>query len=503
MTIRTPLLLAIDIGTSSVRCSLWTADGTPVPGLQAQRKLQFDSHGQADTDAVRRATEETLDECLAHYRQTDGAGRIAGVGWASFAMSWLGVAETGDAVTPVYTYADMLSGSYARTLRDQLKAASMLRQTYQRTGVPIHSAYAPAQLLRLAAEEPERLSRVKTWQTLVAYLISRWTSVPASPVSTSEAGWTGLLNRGSDSWDKELLTWLPIQRGELPPLCDYAQQAGLLSDAYAERWPELADTPLFLAVGDGAAANIGTGCTNPRRLALTIGTSGAARVVVRLQAEDRIEVPAGLWIYPVDAHRRLVGGSLTDGGSLYSWLRRTLDKESNEQLLADAAKLAPDAHGLTMLPFLRSERSPGWATNANLTISGISAETTPAHLLRAGLEAVAYRFRLIVDRLSPFLAPDTEIYASGGALHSAPLWRQILADVLQRPVHLTEIDEATSRGVALLAAQALGLADEELPAPPIAHTAYPDATAWRAYNAAIARQQDLYGKILQDSAQFL
>ncbi|MEZ4639645.1 MAG: FGGY-family carbohydrate kinase [Caldilineaceae bacterium] len=395
--------------------------------------------------------------------------------------------------------ADPLSGDYARRLRDDLDGAGKLLDTYQRTGTPIHTAYAPAQLLRLAAEDAAPGWRVVTWQTLSAHLLAQWRRF--APISSSEAGWTVSgpcsqhLGRG-------------IGRPPAPP----ARQAAAclmttqgitgLSAEYAKRWPELVNVPFFLAVGDGAAANIGTSCTNAERLALTIGTSGATRVVVRTDGVDTINVPPGLWVYPVDSHRRLLGGSLTDGGSLYTWLRRTLAKENNDQLLAEATALAPDAHGLTVLPFLRSERSPGWATAADLTISGISAETTPAHILRAGLEAVAYRFRLIADRLAPSLADGAQIYASGGALQSAPLWRQILADVLQRPVHLTEIDEATSRGVAVLAAQALGLVPEDLPLLPIAETAYPSAAAGERYTAAVARQQVLYRKILGESAQY-
>lgn len=499
----TPLILAIDIGTSSVRCSLWNAEGSPIPDSQAQQRLRFESNGQADPEVLRQTTEETLDQCMARFEERECPGRIVGVGWASFALSWLGVDEDGQPVTPIYTYADTLSGSYARYLRDRLDAAGELKATYQRTGTPIHTAYAPAQLLRLAEEEPERLALVATWQTIAAHILARWTGKAAQPISSSEAGWTGFLNRNRDSWDKDLLGWLPVTEETLPPIHDYAQGICGLSNEYAERWPALTDVPFFLAVGDGAAANMGTNCTNSKRLALTIGTSGATRVIVRVADRDEIEVPPGLWVYPVDRQRRLLGGSLTDGGSLYSWLRDTLAKESKEDLLAESAALKPDAHGLTVLPFLRSERSPGWATDARMTIGGISAETTPAHLLRAGLEAVAYRFRLIADKLTPFLEDETEIYASGGALQSAPHWRQILADVLQRPVHLTEIEESTSRGVALLVAQALDLIDDELPEPPIVHTAYPNAGAGDVYHSAVQRQQKLYAKILGESALFL
>lgn len=501
MSASAPLLLAIDTGTSSVRCSLWTPAGKPVVDSQAQHSLQFDGQGQADVEELRLATEACIDECLQKFSKMQGH-EIVGVGWASFAMSWLGVDRTGTPVTPVYSYADTLSGNHARHLRDELKSTGLLRATYQRTGTPIHTAYAPAQSRYLADTEPERLQKVATWQTISAHLLACWCGKSAGPISTSEAGWTGLLDRTQNEWDQHLLEVLPIQREQLPPALDYAQSVSGLSPAYAKRWPPLADVPFFLAVGDGAAANLGTDCTTPDRIALTIGTSGAIRVVVPTQGQDTIPVPEGLWVYPIDSERRLVGGALTDGGSLYAWFRQNLATDKHE-MLAGAADLAPDSHDLTILPFLRSERSPGWATTARLTINGIGADTTPAHLLRAGMEAIAYRFCLIAERLAPFMAENAEIYASGGALHSAPIWRQILADVLNRPVHLTNIDEATSRGVALLAAQALDLLPLELPLPPISHTSYPNPEAHEIYQAAAKRQQHLYALLLGDSAQFL
>ncbi len=500
MPAKSPLILAIDTGTSSVRCSLWTPAGQPIADSQAQQSLQFDGQGQADAETLRQATERCLDDCLQTVAGRDDV-EIVGVGWASFAMSWLGVDSEGAPVTPVYSYADTLSGSHARALRDELKAAGVLRQTYQRTGTPIHTAYAPAQLRYLAETDPARLARVATWQTLSAAMLAHWRGATAGPVSTSEAGWTGLLDRTRNDRDDGLLAVLPVSRGQLPTLGDYTEGVRGSEAAYARRWPQLAEVPFFLAVGDGAAANIGTDCNTPDRIALTIGPAALSAVVVPVQGRDTIDVPQGLWVYPVDEKRRLVGGALTDGGSIYAWMRQNFAPHKDE-MLAEAATLAPDSHALTILPFLRSERSPGWATSARMTISGISAETTPAHLLRAAMEAIAYRFALIAHRLTPFMAEGAAIYASGGALHSAPIWRQILADVLNRPVHLTQIDEATSRGVALLAAQALGLVPAALPQPPISHTAHPHAEAHAIYQTAIRRQQTLYTALLGDSAQF-
>lgn len=492
-----PLALVLDIGTSSVRCAVYRPNATVLAGTAARRPFAFAEDGTASMDLLAARTEEVIDECLARYRETAASiGPLAVVGWTGFAMSWLGVDGEGAPVTPVYTYADATSGDYADSLRAQLAQTGRLADFHQTTGTPIHVAYAPAQILRLAAEEPERLAAVAHFQTASAHLLAHWSGQPFAPISTSEVGWTGLLDRDSLDWNDEMLALLPIERSQLPPAIDYANSSDGLSSTYRRRWPELADARFCLCVGDGAAANIGSGGVDASRLALTIGTSGALRVVLhQAEGEPLPPVPAGLWCYPVDKERWLVGGSLTDGGSLFNWLLETLRYTNPAQLLADARALEPASHGLTILPFLRSERSPGWANDATMTISGITANTEPAHILRAVLEAVALRFRLINQRLAPQLPDDSPIMAGGGGLQENPLWRQILADALERPVHLTSIDEVTSRGAAILAYQALGLTDE-IPLPDVVETAFPQAAASDAYAKAGAEQERLYGLLL-------
>ncbi len=500
---RRDLILAIDLGSSSVRASAYHLNGTRLEGTTGFRNTQQTAEGTFDPHILTILTEEVIDDCLARVREMNGSMRFIGVAWTAFAMSWLGVDHAGQPVTPVYTYADALSGHFADSLRQELSNQGLLEDTWQRTGTPIHTAYAPAQLLRLAAEEPDLVQTVACWQTLAACLLARWRGRPHAPMSNSEVGWTGLLNRRTMSWDEALVSRVGLDPGHLPPVHDYANSTVGLAEPWASKWPELAHTPFFLAVGDGVGANIGSGCSDNTRIALTIGTTGAIRVVLPNDPQnlepgpdkpDVQQTPAGLWSYPIDSKRWLVGGSLTDGGSLYSWLHEKLAVEDTTALLARAAEIPPDAHGLTILPFLRGERAPGWATEAALTISGISPATTAAHLVRAAFEAVALRFRLIYDRLRPLLPPGAEVVASGGALQDNPLWRQILADALQVPVHLVNVDEATSRGAAILALQALGL--QQPPDPPTIHTAMPDREAGAAYTQALQRQQELYDRVI-------
>ncbi len=511
------LILAIDLGSSSIRASAYQTNGERLEDVSAYRYTQQAADGTFDPYTVTELAEQVVSECLERVRALRGEYRFLAVAWTSFAMSWVGVNSSGQPVTPVYTYADTRSGPYADRLQRELEQEGAFDSTCRRTGTPIHSAYAPAQLLRLASEEPERLARVAFWQTLASHLLARWQGRPFAPISSSEAGWTGLLNRDMYSWDAELVRRIDLGRESLPSIIDYAKYTHSLADPWAKRWPELAQAPFLLAVGDGVGANLGSGCTDNRRIALTIGTTAAMRVVIPIaerssqpgaqidfgrdvpcgqpDASDPVlEAPAGLWSYPIDSSRWLLGGALTDGGSLYSWLHEILAVEDSDALLARAARLAPDAHGLTILPFLRGERAPGWATEATLTISGMTPATTPAHIIRATFEAIAFRFRLIYDLLRPYLAPDSEIVASGGALQENGLWRQILADVLQTPVHLVDVDEATSRGAAILALQALNL--PQPPLPPTIHTAMPDKQAGKRYEAATRRQEELYRRVI-------
>jgi gluconokinase len=151
-----------------------------------------------------------------------------------------------------------------------------------------------------------------------------------------------------------------------------------------------------------------------------------------------------------------------------------------------------------VLPFLAGERSPGYAAHATAAIVGLRLATRPVEILRAGLEAVAYRCALIADLLGDHAANATEIIASGGALLASPAWSQIMADVLGRPVRTSAEAEATSRGVALLVLKALGAITglDDLPAS-TSETYYPDPDRHRRYREAVERQQRLYEALIK------
>ena len=254
----------------------------------------------------------------------------------------------------------------------------------------------------------------------------------------------------------------------------------------AERWPALGDVPWFPAWGDGACSNLGAGCDSRERAALMVGTSGALRVLDRAEAP---EPPPALWCYRADAERILLGGSLSDGGSVVAWLRRLTNLPEPAEAERAVAAMAPDAHGLTVLPLLSGERGPGWSDRAGATIAGLTTATTPVELLRAGLEAVALQFA----QIDADLPGEQIVVATGGGLVNSPAWTQIMADALGRPVAHSAVAEGSSRGAAVLALEALGERPGEAP---LGETFEPEPAATEAYRGALERQQALYDAVV-------
>jgi gluconokinase len=160
--------------------------------------------------------------------------------------------------------------------------------------------------------------------------------------------------------------------------------------------------------------------------------------------------------------------------------------------------MSPDTHGLTVLPFLAGERAPNWNADARAAIIGLSLHTRPIEILRAGLEAIAYRLGLIFESLREVAPNATQVIASGGALMKSPTWIQIIADVLGVPVIASAENEATSRGAALLALKALGIIAslDELPAQTGA-TYQPDPARHAIYARALERQIWLYNAVIR------
>jgi gluconokinase len=233
---------------------------------------------------------------------------------------------------------------------------------------------------------------------------------------------------------------------------------------------------------------VGSDCVDPARVALNVGTSAALRVVTTRPSI----VPRGLWRYRVDGRRAIVGGATSEGGNIYAWCRQVLRLGSNEDIEAALAALPPDAHGLTILPHLAGERSPGWRGGRTGVIAGLRLDSSGTDIVRAALESVALRLLAVYRLLAPSASDGHTIVASGAALGRSRVWTQMIADAIGRPVSWSTEPEATSRGAAVLALEALGVLPDLSPARrPTGETFVPEKAHHVRYLEALDRQRRL------------
>lgn len=468
-------MLSIDVGTSGVRAAVFDDHGVEILSTKASRSRigSLTDLGEFDPDALVDEVIATIDEVC------DVCGSIEFIAISTFWHSLVGVDASGNATTPLLTWADTRAAQIAKTLRASFDETEI----HERTGCRFHASYWPAKMRWLRNEWPERFAKTAKWLGFGEFLCLRLFGETAAGVSLASA--TGLFNQRACDWDWDFIRALEIAPDTLPSIEDANRPQ--LRESFKRRWPALAEARLAVVAGDGATNNIGAGCSTKNSVALMIGTSGAMRVV--FTGDPPEELPSALWSYRASRTRVAVGGALSDGGGLFRWLQTSFSLENMD------LGHEPDAHGLTILPFWSGERSTGWSFDARGVIFGLRQETQPAEILRAALEAIAYRFALIARALEP-IAPGARIIATGNALRSSPAWIQIIADVLGRPLALGSTAEASTRGAALLALETVGkIAVIDDVSVPTAQAFQPDMARHARYREGLARQEELYARL--------
>jgi gluconokinase len=446
-----PCVLALDLGSSSVRAQLRDLQGR-AHGPAARRAVEWatDTGGAMTTDpaaAVDLCT-SAIDEAVAAARAAKR--EVVAVAAAAFWHGIAGVGRDGAPVTPLFGWADARARKAAERLRARVDAEAV----HRRTGCFIHGSYPAARLLWLHEEHGDTFRRAAGWMSLDELLGLRLFG--ERRCSLSMASGTGLLDVHRMRWDAEMLEAAGVDEGHLSTLVDVDAEGAYrgLTPEFARRWPELAEVPWVPALGDGACATIGSGAAGPGRVALTVGTSLAVRKLV--EADD-VTVDPGLWCYRVDARRVVHGRAVSNGGHGFAWLRSTLLLPPPHELERQVAAMEPDAHGLSVVPVLLAERPPAPDAPPSASVVGMTSSTTPVQVVRAWMEATACRAADALRAVERAFGPAEAVWADGGALEASPAWAAIFADAAGRPLHVSAEREATSRGAALVALERLGL----------------------------------------------
>jgi len=478
------VVLSIDVGTSGVRSVLFDQYGSELESARyiSQRESSLGDFAEVDANEIVTDVVKTIDELM--LRAPDSRPEYLAI--SAFWHSLIGVDAEGNATTPLLTWADTRAAKFARKLRAEFDES----EWHSRTGCRFHPSYWPAKLLWLRSEFPERVAQTNFWMGFAEFLCLKLFGTPAASISMASA--TGLFNQRNNDWDWQSVEALNISPATLPEIV--VRPSIRLRNEFRERWPALSNSLLTTIIGDGAANNIGGGSTTNNRIALMVGTSGAMRTIFAGQPSSSISM--GLWSYRVDQDRVVVGGALSDGGGLYRWLTRSLLVDELTSIESQLSKLEADAHGLTILPFWSGERSTGWYPDARGAIFGLTQRTTTIEIIRAALEAIAYRFALI-SRALESVAPGATIVATGNALRGSRLWAQILADALGRKLVIGGSAEASARGAALLALEAVGKIGSIEDLSVVEEQVFePDMSLHQRYALGLARQEELYSRVM-------
>jgi gluconokinase len=479
-------VLALDVGTSSVRALVADERGRPLPEMVARRPTELlgrdGGTAELDAEAVVALTADCIDE-LHEAGHLDG---VAAVGMSCLWHALVGVDAGNRPLTPIYTWADTRATSAAVRLRERLRDPDAYRR---RTGAMPHNTYWTAKLAWLADRDGPRPRR---WLGLSELLTAEL--LGDASASVSMASGTGLLDLAANDWDPEALDLAGVRADELPPLAPRGW-SGRLGAEGRRRWPALASATWAPAVGDGAAANLGSGCDRLGLAAVTIGTSAAVRTI---GGGPDLPLPPSLWRYRVDHDRVITGAAFSGGGNLYEWAREVLRLPDPDDLEAALAKLPPGGQGLTVLPFHAGARPPLDLPAGSGVMAGLSLTTTPEEIVAATLTAPCFGLAAGYEALTAALRGDgasgdePTLVASGGALLASPWWQRTLAAVLGRPLRVLPEKEASARGAAITALAAAG---GEASRPEGARTVEPDPAAVEAERRARTRYETLLGRV--------
>ncbi|HKG99081.1 MAG TPA: FGGY family carbohydrate kinase, partial [Pyrinomonadaceae bacterium] len=223
-------LLSIDVGTSGVRAALFDERGNAVFSARNPRNSAED-FAELDADTLVAEVINTIDELL-----TDSTGQVELIAISAFWHSLIGIDAEGQATTQLLTWADTRAAQIANDLRSQFDE----QEIHSRTGCRFHPSYWPAKLQWFKHEQPDTFGKTRCWLGFAEYLCLRLFGETATTISMASA--TGLFNQRQCNWDWDFVEALGISPGTLPEI-----KTGLslqLSDAFAVRWPALAEARL-------------------------------------------------------------------------------------------------------------------------------------------------------------------------------------------------------------------------------------------------------------------
>ncbi len=422
------LVIALDIGTTSVRGAVVAQDGSIVAEHSYEASYESPKEGYAEIDPRKWWVAAcAVFEVLARHRP------IAAVCITGQAPTIACINERAEPTSPAILWLDTRAEDEAHALGSR-------------------SYYGGPKIAWLARHAPRAVEEAR-WivqsHTFVAHKLTG--EVATDPATASLCA--PLFDRTTGEW--AVARALEIDLLKLPIVRPATSILGLVTAEAARETGLARGVPVVVGTGDFSASVLGCGVTRVGEVALTLGTSGNLSLpTINFETDPRLihttqALHTGVAPLPLS-----LGGTLA--GGVIAWFSKTMAAGVTFDVLEAEAANA-DASGLVFLPYLAGERTPIWNVNARGIFSGLSLAHTRGHLYRAVLESIAASFLDLADATGQSL---TQVTATNGAGKSA-LLRQMLCDALGVPLHYAPSQNGTLLGGALLAFMGAGLTNDD------------------------------------------
>ena len=447
-------ILVIDEGTTSTRAIVFDRDLEQVAVAQKAVPLTYPNDGWVEQDGEE-IWQKTLDVCRDAIAQAGGVEKIAGIGITNQRETTLVWDKTsGKPLAPAIIWQDRRTAQIC----DRMKADGHEPAVQAETGLLIDPYFSGTKIGWVLDNVEGARSRAEAGElafgTVESFLIWKLTGGVSHVTDVTNASRTLLyrLGLGDDGgWSEAMCALFGVPASILPEIRQNADDFGTSEESLFGK-----ALPILSAAGDQQSALVGQACILPGTAKITYGTGAflvANSGTDRPHSSNRLLGTVGY--EGVGKGAMALEGSIFNAGTIVQWLRDDL------RLVSDAGETEEIAAGLSnnggvyIVPAFTGLGAPHWAADARGTITGITRATTAEHLVRAGLESVAYQTRDLLDAFEADGVAIKELRVDGGMVANDWLM-QFIADICERPILRPDYREMTALGAAALAAIQLG-----------------------------------------------
>lgn len=440
--------LVIDTGSSSMKAFLFSGDGKIL--------LRHQSHYTMTTSD---GTDATMDPSIFRnalyglvrqiFKEIPSGCRVCSISFTSQRSSLLPLDENGIPLSPIYMWYDKRSSQICDHVTKQFGET-----IYKISGMRLSPLCTAPKILWLKQNKPSIYHTAYKLVGIHDYLLFLTTGIFAT--DTSLASRTALLDVSKGVWSEELLSLYEIEKNKLCSLHTPGTITGATTSAFSSITGCPEGIPVISAGGDQQCCILGQGITSPGKAMINCGTGSFISTITAVPA---FHPNFGLSLNAaVTPETWVLEASVLGSGSVYEWLNRTFYPNGSPSSAAneDISSISPGADGLICIPSLVGEGTPTWNPYTRGSFFNIGVHHTKAHMARALLEGIsagicqAYKVLLLET-------PDIHTIQISGGLTNFPLFNQMIADMLNLPVLITESPEATALGALVISQVSLGM----------------------------------------------